>query len=114
MGLPPLGWLLVPSTNMTYPVGGSANPARFQHLKWRALGGIFPTLFGVQFDLWFPEGHPPPLSRPTRGPQSSVQRMTSWVTPTTTPTMTMGAGSWCIFHPQVQSLNVTFEHFFSL
>ena len=71
---------------------------------------IFPTLFGVWFNLWFPEGHPPPFLRPTRGPWLSVQRTTLQVTPT----MAMGVGSWCIPHPLAQSLNVTFEHFGSL
>ena len=71
-----------------------------------AWGVTFPTLFGVWFNLWFPEGHPPLLLRPTRGPQSSVQRMTLQVTPTAA----MGVGSWHISHPLAQSLNVTFEH----
>ena len=65
-------------------------------------GVIFPTLFGVQFNLQFPEGHPPPLLRPIRGPRSSVQRMTLWVTPTMTPTMAMGMGLWHISHPPAQ------------
>ena len=37
--------------------------------------------------LWFPKGYPPLLSRPTRGPQLSVQTMT----PQETPTVAMGA-----------------------
>ena len=54
-------------------------------------GVTFSTLFGVWFNLRFLEGHPPPLSRPTRGPQSSVQRATSWATPTT-------AMEWVVAH----------------
>ena len=74
-------------------------------------GGVtFPTLLRVWFNLQFPEGHPPLLSRPTSGPQSSVQRTTSQATPT----VAMGVGSLHISHPPAQSLNVAFEHLSSL
>ena len=64
------------------------------------------------------ESHPLPLWRPTRGPRSSVQGATLWVTPTMipimAPTMATEAGLWHISHPPSQSFNVTLEHLGSL
>ena len=60
----------------------------------------------VWLHLQFPKGYPPLLLRPTRGPWSSVQRMTSWATPT----VATGVGSLYISHPPAQSFNVTFKH----
>ena len=70
-----------------------------------ALGGNFP---------YSPQGLVQPLvprrGKTTRGPWSSVQRMTLQVTPT----VATGAGSLHISHPPAQSLIVTFEHLNSL
>ena len=47
------------------------------------------SLLRVWLYLWFPKGYPPLLSRPTRGPQSSVQRLTLQVATT----VAAGAGT---------------------